>query len=84
MKTFREFLNEAKVTIDVDWSPDSRKEDGLIRNAKDSLGIIIKPKSGNTAEISGDPKDIIKLLSHKAYFGMKDSEIKDMYPELFK
>jgi hypothetical protein len=83
MRTFKEFLNEAKnVTIDVDWDPDTRSEAGLIKNAKDSLGIIIKPKSNGTALITGKKEDLRKLLKHDAYFGYDDDEIEDLYPEL--
>lgn len=85
MLKFKEFITESKnVTIDVDWTPDSRKEAGLIQNAKDSLGVTIKPQGSDTALVSGNSKDIIKILKHKAYFGMSDEDIKDLYPELFK
>jgi transcription antitermination factor NusG len=62
----------------------ARNEQALIKNAKDSANVIIKPTGKGTAKMTGLPGKLKKLLAHKAYFDMADRDIEELFPELYE
>jgi hypothetical protein len=82
LKQANESVNEGlkksgKGTVDVDYIGDS----SLTKKLEKKFKVKIKQTGRTTADISGDYKNIIKLLKSDAYL-MDEDEIEDTYSEL--
>ena len=73
------FIAEKKVTIDVDWVGDKKATDGAAKKYK--VKIKADPRKG-TADITGDNKAIVKLLTDPDIYGWPKSDVLDVWPEL--
>ena len=73
------FVAEKNVTIDVDWIGDKKATDGAAKKYK--VKIKANPRKG-TADITGDNKAILKLLTDPKIYGWPKSDVLDVWPEL--
>ena len=73
------FVAEKNVTIDVDWIGDKKATDGAAKKYK--VKIKANPRKG-TADITGDNKAIVKLLTDPKIYGWPKSDVLDVWPEL--
>jgi hypothetical protein len=73
------FVAEKNVTIDVDWVGDKKATDGAAKKYK--VKIKADPRKG-TADITGDNKAIVKLLTDPDIYGWPKSDVLDVWPEL--
>jgi hypothetical protein len=73
------FVAEKNVTIDVDWVGDKKATDGAAKKYK--VKIKADPRKG-TADITGDNKAIVKLLTDPKIYGWPKSDVLDVWPEL--
>ena len=73
------FVAEKNVTIDVDWIGDKKATDGAAKKYK--VKIKADPRKG-TADITGDNKAILKLLTDPKIYGWPKSDVLDVWPEL--
>ena len=73
------FVAEKNVTIDVDWVGDKKSTDGAAKKHK--VKIKSNPRKG-TADITGDNKAIVKLLTDPDIYGWPKSDVLDVWPEL--
>jgi len=73
------FVAEKNVTIDVDWVGDKKVTDGAAKKYK--VKIKADPRKG-TADITGDNKAILKLLTDPKIYGWPKSDVLDVWPEL--
>jgi hypothetical protein len=67
-----------KTTIDIDWAGD---EDGA--KAVKKFKIKFKDNEDGTADLTGDKKNLIKYLKSD-FYGLDDSDIEAMFPELLE
>jgi len=73
------FIAEKKVTIDVDWVGDKKATDNAAKKYK--VKIKADPRQG-TADITGDNKAIVKLLTDPDIYGWPKGDVLDVWPEL--
>ena len=78
MRTLQRYTTE-NVTIDVDWIGDKKATDGAAKKYK--VKIKADPRKG-TADITGDNKAILKLLTDPDIYGWPKSDVLDVWPEL--
>ncbi len=69
-----------KTALDIDFIGDNK----LRADAKRKYKVDIKPTSNQTADIKGDKAMVVKFLQDPEMYGMDDSEIEDIFPELFE
>ena len=69
-----------KTDLDIDFIGDNK----LRSDAKRKYKVDIKPTSGQTADIKGEKGQIVKFLQDPDMYGMDDSDIEDLFPELFE
>ena len=72
-------LMEKKLTIDVDWIGDKKQTADAAKKFK--VKIKADPRQG-TADITGDNKQIIKMLMDPDTYGWDKKEIETMWPQL--
>lgn len=77
--TFREWLNESKASIIIDWASEVK---GLDKSLSKEYKIDIKDTGKMEATVSGDKKKIIAFLTSADYNKSLD-DAKDEFPELF-
>jgi hypothetical protein len=73
------YIAEKNVTIDVDWVGDKKATDGAAKKYR--VKIKADPRKG-TADITGDNKAILKLLTDPKIYGWPKSDVLDVWPEL--
>jgi hypothetical protein len=73
------YIAEKNVTIDVDWVGDKKATDAASKKYK--VKIKHDPRKG-TADISGDNKAIVKLLTDPKIYGWPKGDVLDVWPEL--
>ena len=73
------FIAEKNVTIDVDWVGSKSDTDKAAKKYK--VKIKANPRKG-TADITGDNKAILKLLTDPKIYGWPKSDVLDVWPEL--
>ena len=71
---------KGKTTLDIDYIGDQKHA----KTAEKRHKIKIKPTGRSTADITGEKKNIIAYLKDPDLYGMDDSDIEDVYPQLFK
>lgn len=69
-----------KAALDIDFIGDNK----LRSDAKKKYKVDIKTTGSSTADIKGDKANILKFLQDPEMYGMDDSEIEDLFPELFE
>ena len=69
-----------KTALDIDFIGDNK----MRADAKRKYKIDIKPTSNQTADVKGEKANILKFLQDPGMYGMDDSEIEDIFPELFE
>ena len=69
-----------KTALDIDFIGDNK----LRADAKRKYKVDIKPTSNQSADIKGDKAMILKFLQDPEMYGMDDSDIEDIFPELFE
>ena len=69
-----------KAVADIDWigSPAGAKK------AEKKFKVKIKMKGRGTADVSGEKKNIVAMLSDEETYGMDMEDIEDIFPELFE
>ena len=78
MSSFREYLLESKsITTNIDWVGESSLASKLSKKYK----IKIKVMHNGTADVTGDPKKIIKFLTGD--YDMDIESVQEVFPELF-
>jgi len=81
MKTYKQIIAEAKkVSIDINWASEIK---GLDKKLGKKYGIKIKDDDNMHADVTGDPKKILKFL-RSADYDMDMEDIEDLYPELLE
>ena len=73
------FVAEKNVTIDVDWIGNKKDTDSAAKKYR--VKIKADPRKG-TADITGDNKAILKLLTDPKIYGWPKSDVLDVWPEL--
>ena len=73
------FIAEKNVTIDVDWVGSKSDTDKAAKKYK--VKIKANPRKG-TADITGDNKALLKLLTDPKIYGWPKSDVLDVWPEL--
>ena len=69
-----------KSKVDIDWIGDKKQS----KDAEKKHKVKIKPTGRSTADVSGEKKSIVALLSDPNVYGMDQSDIEDLFPELFE
>ena len=76
-----EIVSEGKVTVDVDWIGDSK----VTKDAEKKFKVKIKVDARKgTADVTGDSKQVVKMLMDKDVYGLDKGDIEDMFPGLMK
>jgi hypothetical protein len=76
-------LSEKKITINVDYSPGTTDKDSIKAAKKFKVKLVPAEGSDPSADLTGEPKDIIKYLESD-FYGLEKEDIEDFFPELFK
>lgn len=71
---------KGKGKADIDWVGNSSD----VKNAEKKYKVKIKAKGKGMADVSGEKKDIIAMLSDPEIYGMDDGDIEELFPELFE
>ena len=69
-----------KSKVDIDWIGDKKQS----KDAEKKHKVKIKPTGRSTADVSGEKKSIVALLSDPDVYGMDQGDIEDLFPELFE
>lgn len=72
-------LSERKAVVDVDWMGDKNATQNIAKKFK--VKIKVNDRAG-TAEITGDHKFIISLLTDPDVYGWDKKDVIDVFPEL--
>ncbi len=76
-----EIVSEGKVTVDVDWIGDSK----VTKDAEKKFKVKIKVDTRKgTADVTGDHKQVVKMLMDPDVYGLDKGDIEDMFPGLMK
>jgi hypothetical protein len=76
-----EIVSEGKVTVDVDWIGDSK----VTKDAEKKFKVKIKVDARKgTADVTGEHKQVVKMLMDKDVYGLDKGDIEDMFPGLMK
>ena len=76
-----EIVSEGNVTVDVDWIGDTK----VTKDAEKKFKVKIKVDyRKGTADVTGDHKQVIKMLMDKDVYGLDKGDIDDMFPGLMK
>ena len=71
---------KGKTTLDIDYIGDQKHA----KTAEKRHKIKIKVTGRSTADITGEKKNIVAYMKDPDLYGMDDSDIEDVYPQLFK
>ena len=71
---------KGKTTLDIDYIGDPKHA----KTAEKRHKIKIKVTGRSTADITGEKKNIVAYMKDPDLYGMDDSDIEDVYPQLFK
>ena len=71
-------LMEKKVTIDVDWIGDKKQT----KDAEKKFKVKLKVNRDGTADVTGDNKQIVKMLTDPAVYGWDKRDVLDTWPNL--
>jgi len=69
-----------KSKADIDWVGNSSD----VKNAEKKHKVKIKSKGRGMADVSGEKKNIIAMLSDPEIYGMDDDDIEELFPELYE
>ena len=69
-----------KTALDIDFIGDNK----MRADAKRKYKVDIKPTGNSTADIKGDKAMVLKFLQDPEMYGMDDSDIEEVFPELFE
>lgn len=71
---------KGKSKADIDWVGNSSD----VKNAEKKHKVKIKSKGRGMADVSGEKKNIIAMLSDPEIYGMDDDDIEELFPELYE
>lgn len=71
---------KGKSKADIDWVGNSSE----VKNAEKKHKVKIKSKGRGMADVSGEKKNIIAMLSDPEIYGMDDDDIEELFPELYE
>ena len=71
-------LMEKKLTIDVDWIGDKKQT----KDAEKKFKVKLKVNRDGTADVTGDNKQIVKMLTDPDVYGWDKSDVLDTWPNL--
>lgn len=69
-----------KATADIDWIGSNAGA----KKAEKKFKVKIKMKGRGTADVTGEKKNIVAMLSDDETYGMDMDDIEDIFPELFE
>lgn len=69
-----------KASVDADFIGDNK----MRADAKRKYKVDIKPTGNSTADLKGDKAQLVKFLQDPEMYGMDDSDIEELFPELFE
>ena len=72
-------MSEKKVTVDIDWIGDAKQTKDTEKKYK--LKIKADARQG-TADVTGDNKQIVKMLTDPNVYGWDKADVLDVWPEL--
>lgn len=72
-------MSEKKVTVDIDWIGDAKQTKDTEKKFK--LKIKADARQG-TADVTGDNKQIVKMLTDPNVYGWDKADVLDVWPEL--
>lgn len=72
-------LKEKKLTIDIDWIGDNKQTKDTEKKYK--LKIKADSRQG-TADVTGDNKQIVAMLTDPNVYGWDKKDVLDVWPEL--
>jgi hypothetical protein len=72
-------MSEKKVTVDIDWIGDAKQTKDTEKKFK--LKIKADARQG-TADVTGDNKQIVKMLTDPDVYGWDKADVLDVWPEL--
>ena len=72
-------MTEKKVTVDIDWIGDAKQTKDTEKKYK--LKIKADERQG-TADVTGDNKQILKMLTDPKVYGWDKDDVLDVWPEL--
>lgn len=72
-------LSEKKVTVDIDWIGDPKQTKDTEKKYK--LKIKVNARQG-TADVTGDNKQILNMLTDPDVYGWEKADVLSVYPEL--
>ena len=88
---YKEEVEEVTITLDEAKKPGRGKEKADIdwigsnadaKKAEKKFKVKIKLKGRGTADVTGDKKNIVAMLSDEETYGMDMDDIEDLFPEL--
>lgn len=71
---------KGKSIADIDWVGNSSD----VKDAEKKHKVKIKSKGRGMADVSGEKKNIIAMLSDPEIYGMDDDDIEELFPELYE
>src|SRR6056300_578216 len=71
---------KGKSKADIDWVGNSSD----VKDAEKKHKVKIKSKGRGMADVSGEKKNIIAMLSDPEIYGMDDDDIEELFPELYE
>lgn len=72
-------MSEKKVSVDIDWIGDNKATKDAEKKFK--VKIKVNARQG-TADVSGDNKQILKMLTDPNVYGWDKDDVLDVWPEL--
>ena len=72
-------MSEKKVTVDVDWIGSSKETKDAEKKFK--VKIKVNARQG-TADVTGDNKQIVKMLTDPDAYGWDKEDVLDVWPNL--